>query len=299
MLNKRMKYLVLALIFCVTVGVSANPKDQRGVNEQLAALEKKHNGRLGIYAVNTKNDYVIAYHAQERFPLCSTSKLMGVAAVLKKSMADQSLLKKPIHFTGSDLVSAWSPITKQHTKDGMTVSELSEAAITLSDNTAINLLMTELGGPMAVTDFARSIGDTTFRLDRWEPKLNSAIPGDPRDTSTPESMAKSLQALALGEALGQPQRELLKTWLRSNKVGAGRIEAGVPAEWIVGDKTGTCGNHGVTNDVGIIWPKQGEPIVVAIYFSQPAKSAKAKSEAIADATKILVDAFGSRSKKLG
>jgi SAM-dependent methyltransferase len=161
-----------------------------------------------------------------------------------------------------------------------------------SDNTASNLLMKILGGPGAVTTFARSIGDLQFRLDRWETALNSAIPGDLRDTSTPNAMASSLQRLAFGDAL-EPRLQLqLRVWLQGNTTGATRIRAGVPADWQVGDKTGT-GDYGTANDIGLLWPPRRSPVVVAIYTTQSEKDAKARNDAIASAARIVVDWLGS------
>jgi len=134
---------------------------------------------------------------------------------LKQSMIDSHLLQQRVLYKKEDLV-VYSPITEKHIEHGMTISELCAATITYSDNTAINLLMKKLGEPKVVTAFARSIGDNKFSLDRWEPELNSAIPGDSRDTSTPATMEKSLQQLALGNALASPQREQLQTWLKDN-----------------------------------------------------------------------------------
>mgnify|MGYP003512876270 FL=1 len=182
---------------------------------------------------------------------------------------------------------AYSPITEKHLADGMTIFNLCAAAITQSDNTAMNLLIKKLGGLEAVTAFARSIGDNTFRLDRWEPKLNSAIPGDLRDTSTPAAMERSLQQLALSDALALPQRKQLQTWLKSNVTGNYRIRAGLPKAWIVGDKTGT-GDYGTTNDIGIIWPPKRSPIVVAIYFTQNKKNAVKREDIIASVTHLLI-----------
>jgi beta-lactamase class A len=176
-----------------------------------------------------------------------------------------------------------------------------------SDNTASNLLMKILGGPGAVTTFARSIGDSPkerlrqrqFRLDRWETALNSAIPGvgiaspleNRRDASTPNAMGSSLQRLAFGDAL-EPRLQLqLRVWLQGNTTGAARIRAGVPADWQVGDKTGT-GDYGTANDIGLLWPPHRSPVVVAIYTTQAEKDAKARSDIIASAARIVVDWLG-------
>ncbi|HEV7856030.1 MAG TPA: serine hydrolase, partial [Herminiimonas sp.] len=147
------------------------------------------------------------------------------------------------------------------------------------------------GGPEAVTAFARSIDDRIFRLERWEPELNSAVPGDPRDTSTPAAMERNLHRLALGNILAPHQRKQFVAWLKGNKTGDARIRAGVPKNWIVGDKTGT-GSYGTTNDVGILWPASGAPIIAAIYFTQPDNpEAPPRDDVIASVTRILVGAL--------
>ncbi len=211
--------------------------------------------------------------------MCSTFKVILAGAILQRSTATPGLLDQHVRYTRQDLV-ANSPITEKHVADGMTVAQLCAAAIQYSDNGAANLLMRRIGGPAAVTEFARSIGDRTFRLDRWETELNTAIPGDPRDTSTPAAMAASLQALALDSALPAAERSQLQAWLRGNSTGAARIQAGMPAGWQIGDKTGS-GDYGTSNDIAVLWPPTGAPVVVAIYFTQPAPDAKWSNETIA------------------
>lgn len=255
----------------------------------LKELESASGGRLGVSAINTANHAEIQYRQNERFPFCSTSKVMGVAAILQASTRKPNLLQQRIHYKKDDLVT-YSPMTEQHLREGMTVAALCEATLTTSDNTAMNLLMKILGGPQAVTAFARSIENYSFRLDRWEPDLNTAIPNDPRDATSPMAMRVSLQKLVLGHGLPAYQQTLLQSWLQKNTTGASRIRAGVPKTWLVGDKTGT-GEYGTTNDIGIIYPPGCKPIVVAIYFTQGIKDAKPQEEVIASATKIVIEDF--------
>ena len=208
-LLKRALLLTVILISFVSACMSVLARgstDLTSIQNKLAALEASSGGRIGVSALNTATNTRIQYRAKERFPFCSTSKVIGVSAILKQSMTDSRLLQQKLTYKKEDLV-AYSPITEKHLADGMTIFNLCAAAITQSDNTAMNLLIKKLGGLEAVTAFARSIGDNTFRLDRWEPKLNSAIPGDLRDTSTPAAMERSLQQLALSDALALPQRK--------------------------------------------------------------------------------------------
>lgn len=258
---------------------------------ELEKLESTAGGRLGVYAVNTANNQQIHYRAEERFPFCSTSKVIAVSAILKNSEKNPSLLSEPVKYTQKDLdMGGYSPITQKYLGHGMTIEELCKATLEYSDNTAMNLLIKKLGGPQAVTAFARSIQDNFFRLDRWEPELNTAIPGDERDTTTPSAMGKSLQKLTLGNALPSAQRKKLVTWLKNNTTGDHRIRAGVPKTWIVGDKTGT-GSYGTTNDIAIIWPPNSAPIIMVIYFTQDKKPAAPNDDVISSATRLLIKKF--------
>ncbi|HHH1777080.1 TPA: class A beta-lactamase BlaA [Yersinia enterocolitica] len=256
------------------------------VDKQLAELERNANGRLGVAMINTGNGTKILYRAAQRFPFCSTFKFMLAAAVLDQSQSQPNLLNKHINYHESDLLS-YAPITRKNLAHGMTVSELCAATIQYSDNTAANFLIKELGGLAAVNQFARSIGDQMFRLDRWEPDLNTARPNDPRDTTTPAAMAASMNKLVLGDALRPAQRSQLAVWLKGNTTGDATIRAGAPTDWIVGDKTGS-GDYGTTNDIAVLWPTKGAPIVLVVYFTQREKDAKPRRDVLASVTKIIL-----------
>ncbi|MEJ2768155.1 class A beta-lactamase [Mycetohabitans sp. B46] len=257
--------------------------------EALAALETRMRGRLGVCAIDTGSGVQLVHRAAERFPLCSTFKAVLAAAVLARSGDTPDWLSQRVRYGPADVVS-YSPISGQHAGDGMRIDEMCAATLQYSDNTAANQLMKVLGGPGAVTAFARSVGDAIFRLDRWEPDLNTAIPGDVRDTSTPAAIADTLRAVMLGDGLRPWQRQQLQQWMLGNRTGDKRIRAGVPAQWRVADKTGT-GEYGTTNDIGVLWPPGRAPIVLSVYFTQPQQDVPARDEAIEQATRIVVDAL--------
>ena len=249
-------------------------------------IEKSLDGRLGVSALDIGSGRRIAYRADERFPMCSTFKAVLAGAILERSTRDESLLARRIPYAASDLVS-YSPITGPQAGKGMLVAELCDAAVRYSDNTAANLLLALLGGPAGLTAHARAAGDETFRLDRWETELNTALPGDPRDTTTPDAMTGHLSRLALGALLPAPQRSMLQHWLRTNTTGDTRIRAGVPAGWTVGDKTGT-GSYGTANDVAVLWPPQRPPIVLTIFTTRRDKDAEPRNDILAAATKVAL-----------
>nr|WP_063860044.1 extended-spectrum class A beta-lactamase CTX-M-31 [Providencia sp. 4440]CAD99181.1 beta-lactamase CTX-M-31 [Providencia sp. 4440]CAD99182.1 beta-lactamase CTX-M-31 [Escherichia coli] len=259
------------------------------VQQQLEALEKSSGGRLGVALINTADNSQILYRADERFAMCSTSKVMAAAAVLKQSESDKHLLNQRVEIKKSDLVN-YNPIAEKHVNGTMTLAELGAAALQYSDNTAMNKLIAHLGGPDKVTAFARSLGDESFRLDRTEPTLNTAIPGDPRDTTTPLAMAQTLKNLTLGKALAETQRAQLVTWLKGNTTGSASIRAGLPKSWVVGDKTGS-GDYGTTNDIAVIWPENHAPLVLVTYFTQPEQKAESRRDILAAAAKIVTHGF--------
>jgi beta-lactamase class A len=277
---------------CGTKAVRREPPSSPAapdLSRSFALLESRFGARLGVFARNTGTGRTIVYRQGERFALCSTYKTYAVAALLKARTLGG--FGQVIPISTSDLVEG-SPVTSTAVGSGMTISQLSAAAITKSDNTAANLLLKLLGGPQGVTAFARSIGDRITRLDRNEPSLNADAPGDPRDTTTPAALGTGYQALVLGDALAAPERSRLKSWLLATTTGTHRIRAGLPAGWTTGDKTGT-GDHAALNDVAITWPGQGAPLVIAVLTDKPgsASAATGNEALLAQATALLVPAL--------
>ncbi|MCB5167712.1 class A beta-lactamase [Streptomyces bambusae] len=258
-----------------------------GVGRVLAGLEREHGARLGVWAWDTGSGRVVAHRADELFPMCSVFKTLASAAVLRDLDRDGAFLARRIRYTQADVDrSGHSPWTKDHVADGLTVGELCRVAITHSDNTAANLVLRELGGPTAVTRFARSLGDRVTRLDRWEPELNSAEPDRVTDTTSPRAIGRTYARLVLGDGLGRGDRELLTGWLRANTTSSARFRKGLPPEWVLGDKTGG-GWYGTNNDVGIAWPPHRAPLVLAVLTTKPDRAAAADDALVARTAEVL------------
>ncbi|MFC4058149.1 class A beta-lactamase [Planomonospora corallina] len=266
---------------------------QAAARRELRALEASFGGRIGAYALDTGTGAVVSHRADERFPLLSTFKALAAAAVLHRARtAEPGLMEERAHWTAADLQNH-SPVTAEHVKDGLTVAELCEAAVTQSDNTAANLLLERIGGPAGLTRHLRSLGDQVSRLDRREPGLNDWRPGERRDTTTPAAVARTLRALTVGDALHPEDRERLNGWLRANRTGDARVRAGLPEEWAVGDKTGTGGTYGTANDVAVAWPAEGAaPIVMAVYTSRRTVGAAHDDKVVAETATVLARALG-------
>lgn len=263
---------------------------QSGQQDDLvsAAIEKAESAlgaRVGAMIVDTQSGKTWTVRAKERFPLNSTFKAFACAAVLGRVDAGEAALDRQITFTADDLVT-YSPVTETRVETGMTLGEVCDAAMTMSDNTAGNLVIESLGGPDGVTRFMREIGDEETRLDRTEPTLNEATPGDPRDTTTPEAAVSSLRKLVLGDALSPPSRRQLESWLVGNKVGDPLLRAGFPKDWKIADRTG-AGGHGSRSIIAVAWPPERRPIVAAIYLTGTEASMEARSAAIADIGKAI------------
>ena len=238
---------------------------------QLAELEKKSGGRLGVSILNVATGKRVGHRAGERFLMCSTFKALLAAHMLGRVDRKEDKLDRRIVYTKSDLV-PHAPITEKHVGgNGLSIAELCEATVTLSDNPAANLLLANSGGPAALTAFLRSIGDTVSRLDRTELDLNEyAAPGDPRDTTTPAAMLDTLRKLLLGDALSRPSRAQLAAWLVANKTGDARLRAGLPANWLIGDKTGPGSNKtGYAHDVAVAWSPDRGAVLVTCYCEMP------------------------------
>jgi beta-lactamase class A len=276
------------LLLAYLTASAASGKDDAAA--RVAAVETRIGGRIGVAAIDTSNSKRVDYRADERFPMCSTFKFLAAAAVLKRVDDKQDKLERFISYDAKDILE-YAPVTKEHLKDGgMTLGALCAAAIEQSDNTAANLLLDTIGDPAGLTNFLRGLGDNMTRLDRKEPELNSAIPGDERDTTTPAAISVDMQRLLLGDALSKSSRRQLEEWLQRNETGGLMIRSGVPRTWTVGDKTGRCAN-GATNDVAIMRPPSRAPILLAIYSVGSPATANDREAAIADVAKIVAESM--------
>lgn len=265
---------------------TASPTASATTSAAFAALESRYHANLGLYAIDTGTGGVVGYNADKRFAFCSTFKTFATSVLLQRDTDQQ--LSQVIKYTKADILS-YAPITSQHLATGMTLSALMAAALDYSDNTAANLLLSQIGGPSAFQAALRADGDATSNVDRNEPTLNSNIPGDTRDTTTPRTAVTDLRTFALGSALTGTRRAQLVAWLQANTTGGPYIRAAVPSGWKVGDKTGS-GDYGARNDIAVIWPSDNAaPIVIAIYTNRGDNANATSDDAlISDATKVAL-----------
>jgi len=252
-----------------------------------AALEAEFGSRIGVYAIDTGSGDEIAYRADERFAYASTFKALAAAAVLQKN--DIADLDRVVTFSSDELITH-SPVTELHVESGMTLGELAEAAVRVSDNTAGNLLLEELDGPAGFTTALRAVGDDVTQAVRWEAGLNDGVPGDPRDTTSPRAFATDLREFALGDTLTSEKRELLVDWMSGNATGDTLIRAGVPADWTVADKSGS-GGYGVRNNIAVVWPPGREPIVLAVLTTRDSPDATRDDAVVARAASIVAESL--------
>ena len=254
------------------------------------SIEKNAQGRLGVAVFDTATGRTEGHRLDERFAMCSTFKWLLASAVLRRVADGRDRLDARVVY-GPDALLEYAPTTREHVGDGMTVGALCEAAVTLSDNTAANLLLARLGGPAAVTREARQLGDGVSRLDRTEPELNIVSAGDLRDTTTPRAMGAALRNAALGDGLPPAGRAQLVAWMSATQTGLQRLRGGIPADWRGADKTGSWGGlkHGnVANDVAILWPPQRAPLVVCAFLAECDAPGEQRDATLAEVARVAV-----------
>lgn len=240
-------------------------------------IEAKLGMRVGFSVIDTGSGAVRSYRADERFAMASTFKALACAAALD---AGAPVLDRKSKITKADL-RPHSPVTKKRVGVSLSTRELCEITLRTSDNAAANLILKSFGGPGEVTEFLREIGDGTTRLDRYEPEVNEATPGDPRDTTTPQAMGETLRRLLLGDALAPEGRDQLEAWMAANAVADGLLRAKLPEGWQIADRSG-AGGHGTRGVIALLRPTEGAPLVVAIYMDGRKHDLKTRDAAIAE-----------------
>ncbi len=277
---------------CAAASKAANQDaTARQWNDTLAGIERTAQGRLGVAMLDTGSGLALGWRQDERFAMASTFKAVLAGWMLALVDQGKERLDARVHYAAADVV-AYSPVSGPRAGDGggLTVGELCAATVSLSDNTAANLLLARHGGPAGFTAFVRSLGDGITRLDRNEPALNQAKVGDPRDTTTPLAMLLTLRKLVLGDVLTATSRAWLQRWLVETSTGDKRLRAGVPG-WKVGDKTGTASDSGTANDVAVLWPPTGgAPVLVTCYLTRSAAKPEQRDAAIAQVARAVAAA---------
>ena len=282
------RILSLQLTGFLVSSVLAADVAQENAHTAFSRLEARTKGRIGVAAIDLSTNRRVDYRSDERFVMCSTFKVLAVAAVLKRVDDNKEKLDRFVRYGEAQLLT-YAPVTRAHVKEGgMTLEALCAAAIEQSDNTAANLVLEAIGGPEKVTEFARSLGDKLTRLDHTEPELNIAKPGKDDDTTTPAAICATLQRLLTSDFLSATSRTKLEGWMRRNQTGPTMIRAALPHDWQVGDKTGRSGD-GATNDIAVLRPPVGGPIFLAIYTVDPAEPQEARNQLVAEVAKATID----------
>jgi beta-lactamase class A len=257
---------------------------------EISKIEARVGGRIGVTALDTGSARRLSHRGGERFAMCSTFKLVLAAQALERVDRGELALGQRVAYGPSDLLS-YAPVTKAHVGEGgMSLEGLCAAAVEVSDNTAANLLLKLIGGPAGYTAWLRRLGDPTTRLDRNEPTLNTNLPGDPRDTSTPDAMVSTLRKVLLGGVLTPASAARLIGWMKACATGRDRLRAGLPAGWTAGDKTGT-GDNGAVNDLAVAWPPGRKPILIVVYMSGSGQSTEALNAAHKQIGAVVAQAF--------
>ncbi len=261
--------------------------DPVAAEDHFAALERKYDARLGVYAMATGTSVAIAYHADDPFAFASTYQTLAAAAVLRQRPL--SYLDTVVRYVPED-VNSFSPVTREHIETGLTIRELCDAAVRFGDGTAAGLLMRDIGGPEQLTAYLRSLGDTVSRIDLYEPELGGVAPGDPRGATTPRALAADYQQIVLRAALAPQQEVLLKDWLEHGTTGADTIRAGVPAGWTVAGQAG-LGGYGRACDAAVVRPPGGAPLVLTVLTDRPGPADEPRPAMIADAARYVIGAL--------
>lgn len=281
------RYLATLTVAAVWLFVP-RPAHSAAITTAAQTVEQRLDARVGVAVLDVESGARRSYNGDARFPLMSTFKPLACA----KMLADvQAGVLSPVESSivqEGDLTN-WSPVTETRVGESMSVPEACAATLRTSDNTAANIVLDAIGGPAELTKFLRTIGDGSMRLDRREPELNEAAPGDLRDTTTPNAIATSMRELLFGDALSVEAKARLRRWMIANEVSDALLRSVLPDGWSIADRSG-AGGHGSRGIVAVLWPTNGSPLIVAIYVADTVASFDARNKAIAEIGEAVIEA---------
>ena len=316
--------LMLASLLVSSLANAAEPL----LEQEFARFEASSGGTMGIAALHLESGRSAWLNPDEAFPMASTYKV-PIAVRLLSMVDDGELALDQRVDIGTEEYSPGSGMLAKLLDDpGLSVSihNLLEIMLLISDNTATDRLLDTVGGGGAVTAHMRAIGVDGVRVDRptirligdwlgvedmpsasgrtWDDyvALVDALPEaereqakfafelDPRDTATPRGMAMLLEKIWRGEALSSASTDLLIEIMERCETGEARLKGLLPEDTVVAHKTGTIGR--TTNDVGVVTlPGDAGNVVVVAFVKNSDLSGPERERAIAEAARAAHDYF--------
>ncbi|GAA4649947.1 class A beta-lactamase [Kistimonas scapharcae] len=259
------------------------------VEQVINRVEKTLHAHVGVSVYDTATQKHWSYNGDERVPLMSTFKTLACAKLLNDVAKGRVTLHHPVTVEKASLVS-WSPVLEKYSGQTITLEQACVATLQMSDNSAANIILKQIGGPEALTQYLRDLGDTTTRLDRYETELNEARPGDPRDTTTPNAITATLNALLFGKALSSEAQKQLTQWMKDNQVADSLLRSVLPAGWQIADRSG-AGGYGSRGITAVVWAENHAPFIVSIYITQTNASFEQRNEAIVNIGEGIFDQY--------
>lgn len=277
-------YIPALLILLIGVFPSTSVGTQTIV-DKIKVIERQIGAQIGVAIYDVKTQDLWNYNGDFRFPLMSTFKTLACAKLLSDVDKGYQSFETSVVIQKDSLVT-WSPITKNHIGEMFSLKQACSAAMIMSDNTASNIVLDGINGPISLTKFLRSIGDNITRLDRIEPFLGEAVKGDLRDTTTPNAITESLHKLLFGRVLSKESKTQLKQWMIDNKVSDSLLRSVLPRDWSIADRSG-AGGFGSRGITAVVWSAIRSPLIISIYLTQTSASFDEQNKAIADIGKEI------------
>lgn len=303
-----------------------------GLQAAVNALAANFDGRVGIAVRSVDDGWAVATNGDTPLPQQSVSKLWVAMTVLDLRDQGRLALTDPVTVTRNDLTLFHQPIAAlvrtgdYHT----TVGELLQRALTMSDNTANDMLLRLAGGPDAVRAFLLRKGITNVRFGPGERLLQSQTAGltwhpeyafgdafsrararlpqteriaaferyvaNPPDGAAPAAIAAALSRLSRGELLSETSTRYLITTMQSSHTGLQRMRGAVPTGWQFGHKTGTGQNLGGRtagyNDVGFLIAPDGRRYTLAVMIGDTPRSIPERQALMHSVVQAVVARYG-------
>ncbi len=297
------------------------------LEREIGRLAELAGGPVGVGAIHLETGREVYYNRDVRFPMASSYKVPIAVQLLTRVDRHEIRLDSMIEVRQSDLHPGSGTLTSLFDDPGVVLSlrNLLELMLLISDNSATDMVLDAAGGSDAVTGRMRELGLAGIDVNR--PTLNlildwvgvparpeselhptvyremfqavdedararaaAAFDADPRDTATPEDMARLLARLWRGELLSEENSGLLLDIMRRSTTGANRIKGLLAPDTEVAHKTGTIG--GTTNDVGIITlPDEAGHVVTVLFVKESTLPVAERERAIAHIARAIHDYF--------
>lgn len=289
--GRKLQLLAAIILFSIPVCAQSTLLEQ-----ELRKVIKDKRANVGI-AIKIPGKESITLNNGNEYPTMSVFKFHLALAVTDHLNRNNLSPETPMHIQKSDLHhNTYSPIRDKYPEGNvtLTIQELLHYTVSLSDNNGCDILFRYMGGTDKVDSYIRSLGIEDFRIAATEEEMHSDHSKQYANWTTPAAAVELMEMFLSGKLFSPEYHQMLYMILTETKTGPDKLKAGLPADIVLGHKTGSSfrtpeGLKAADNDLGFVVLPDGRSYCIGVFVKDSYEDDLTNAAIIAEISRIVYE----------